>query len=77
LGGGVMHEASFLQCVIVAACCTVCEETRLGRVAAACSDFGGAQPAEACLATDADGAPLLCVLCRGAAPALTAFRLPE
>jgi hypothetical protein len=25
---------------------------------------GGAQPAEACLATDADGTPLLCVLCR-------------
>jgi hypothetical protein len=36
-----------------------------------------AQPAEACLATDADGVPLLCVLCRGASPQLMGVRLPE
>ncbi|WIA14045.1 hypothetical protein OEZ85_002600 [Tetradesmus obliquus] len=39
---------------------------------------GGGTPAEACLATDADGVPLLCVLCRGgSSPRLVAFRLAE
>lgn len=36
---------------------------------------GGAVPHEAVVATDADGCPLLCVLCKGGAQQLLAFRL--
>lgn len=38
---------------------------------------GGADPVGACLATDSDGCPLLCVLCKGGAQQLLGFRLPE
>lgn len=38
---------------------------------------GGSVPHEACVATDADGCPLLCVLCKGGAQQLLGFRLPE
>lgn len=38
---------------------------------------GGVVPHEACVATAADACPLLCVVCKGGAPQLLAFRLPE
>lgn len=38
---------------------------------------GGAVPHEACMATDVDACPLLCVLCKEGAQELLAFRLPE